>query len=322
MPDSTRPLIVVPGDDPPQIAGSPRLDELREYGDVELYEDRPPTQAEQLERVADATAIINSRGQVKWPDELLRQLPNLKMMTVCGIGTDSIDLDVARELGIVVSNIPGKTAPVVAEHAFALMNAISRRTSYLTTEMKAGRWPRLLATSLIGKTLGVVGTGNIGCEMIRLSKAIGMNVIAWSFHPAAKKAERLGFEYVELDDLLQQSDVVSVHVKLTDDSRNLIAHREIALMQPGSLLVNTARGAIVDSGALVTALNSDHLAGAALDVFDTEPIPADHPLLDCEQVVLTPHCADQTPEGIDLLNQGCVENVIAFFDGSPRNVVT
>ncbi len=322
MPNSTRPEIVIPGDDPPQIAGSPRLDELHQYGTVTLYEDRPETPAEQLERVADATAIINSRGQVKWSGELLRQLPNLKMITVCGIGTDSIDLDAARELDIVVSNIPGKTAPVVAEHAFALMNAISRRTSYLTSEMKAGRWPRLLAMSLMGKTLGVVGTGNIGCEMIRLSKAIGMRVIAWSFHPSDEKADQLGFEYVELDDLLHQSDVVSVHVKLTDDSRNLIAHRELALMQPGSMLVNTARGAIVNSDALATALNEDHLAGAALDVFDTEPIPANHPLLSCEQVVLTPHCADQTPEGIDLLNQGCVENVIAYFNGSPRNVVT
>ena len=314
--------IVIPGDEPPQLAGSPRLDQLREFGEVVLYDNRPDAETEQLRRVQDAIAIINSRGQVKWPGHLLRQLPKLKMITVCGIGTDAIDLGTARELGITVCNIPGKTAAVVAEHAFSLMLAISRRVAYLSSEMKAGRWPRILTTSLISKTLGVIGTGNIGSEMIRLSRAFGMNVVAWSFHPSEEKADRLGFQYVELDQLLRQSDAVSLHVKLTDDSRDLIGQRELALMKPGSLLINTARGAVVKSDALVASLQSGQLAGAGLDVFDIEPLPADHPILACEQVVLTPHNADQTPEGIDLLNQGCVENVMAFLNGKPQHVVT
>ncbi len=318
----TRSTIVVPGDDPPQITGSPRLDPLREYGEVVLYEDRPATAEEQIRRVRDADVIINSRGAVKWPGDVLRQLPKLKMMTVCGIGTDSIDLETARELGIVVSNIPGRTAPVVAEHAFCLMAAVSRRLAFQTAEMKAGRWTGKLATSLSGKMLGVIGTGNIGCEMISLSRSFGMDVIAWTYHPSPEKAQRLDFRYVELDRLLQHSDVVSLHVKLTGDSRRLIGRRELALMKPDSLLVNTARGAIVDTGALVEALESGHLGGAALDVYDTEPLPPDHPLLACEQVVLTPHNADQTPEGFDLLNAGCIENVIAFLEGKPQNVVT
>ena len=322
MSDSLQPIIVVPGDSPPQIAGSPQLDRLRGRGEIVVHDTRPQDDAEQLARVQHATAIINSRGQVKWPRALLNQLPNLKFITVCGIGTDSIDLEAARELNIVVSNIPGKTAPVVAEHALSLLCAIARRTSFLTSEMKQGRWPRLLATSLAGKTLGVVGTGNIGCQMIRLARAIGMQVIAWSFHPSGEKAERLGFKYVDLDELLQRSDAVSLHVKLTDDSRHLIGQREFALMKPGALLVNTARGAVVDTDALVAVLESGQLAAAALDVFDTEPLQADHALLNCQQVVLTPHCADQTPEGIDLLNQGCVDNVIAFLDGEPQNVVS
>jgi D-3-phosphoglycerate dehydrogenase len=287
-----------------------------------LYDNRPESADEQIRRVQHAEVIINTRGQVKWPGDVLRQLPKLRLATVCGIGTDAFDLDTARELGITVCNIPGRTAPVVAEHAFALMLALSRRTAWFTAAMKLGRWPRMLATSLVGKTLGVIGTGNIGCEMIRLSRGFGMNVVAWSFHPSEEKAERLGFAYVELDQLLNASDVVSLHIKLTDDSRALIGARELGLMKPGSLLVNTARGAVVDRDALIAALDSGHLAGAALDVFDVEPLPADDPLLECEHLVLTPHCADQTPEGIELLNTGCVDNVIAFLEGRPQNVVT
>ncbi len=319
---TTRPLIAIPADDPAQLQGSPRLDQLREYGEVVVYDDTPENDEEKVRRAEDAVALINSRSHVTWRGDVLRRLPKLKMFTVCGIGTDAVDLDVARELGIVVSNIPGKTAPVVAEHAYALMFAVSRRVAYQTVEMKAGRWGILLGTSLAGKTLGVVGTGDIGCEMIRLSRSFGMNVVAWSYHPSAEKAEKLDFRYVEFDDLLAQSDVVSVHVKLTDDSHHLIGEREISRMKPGGLLVNTARGPIVDTKALVAALTSGHLAGAALDVFETEPLSPDDPLLACEQVVLTPHSADQTPEGMDLLNEGCVDNVIAFLEGRPQNVVT
>jgi D-3-phosphoglycerate dehydrogenase len=175
---------------------------------------------------------------------------------------------------------------------------------------------------LRGKTLGIIGTGNIGAAMGQLGRAIGMNVIAWTFNPSPERAAQLGVRFVEMDELLRTSDVVSLHVKLTDDTRQLIGKRELALMKPGALLVNTARGAMVDTAALIDALNVGHLAGAAIDVFDIEPLPADHPLLACEQVILTPHNADQTPEGVDLLNEGAVDNVIAFLEGRPQNVVT
>jgi D-3-phosphoglycerate dehydrogenase len=127
---------------------------------------------------------------------------------------------------------------------------------------------------------------------------------------------------VEFDELLRTSDVVSLHVRLTDQSRGLIGRRELAMMKPGALLINTARGAVVDTPALVAALESGHLGGAGLDVFDAEPLPPDHPILRCQQVVLTPHHADQTPEGVEILNRGAVENVLAYLDGQPRNVVT
>lgn len=315
-------VIVVPGDDPVQIQGSPHLDRLRPYGEVRLYTDRPRSREDKLARARDAVCLMNTRGAVKWPAEDLRALPRLRMATVCGIGTDAFDLVAARELGIVISNIPGRTAPIVAEHAFGLMMAAAKRAHFQTAELKAGRWTRLDNVYLGGKTLGLVGTGNIGAVMGRLARALGMEVIAWTYHPTPERAASLGLRFVAFDELLRQSDVVSVHVKLTPESRGLIGARELALMKPGAILVNTARGAIVDTGALVDALRSGHLAGAALDVFDQEPLPRDHPLLAVEQVVLTPHNADQTPEGMDILNAGVVDNVIAFLEGRPQNVVT
>lgn len=317
-----KPVIVIPADEPVQIGDSPQLDRLREAAEVKLYRDRPASSEELVRRVQEADVMINSRGHVKWPAELLSQLPRLKMMSTCSIGTDSIDLQQATRQGVIVSNIPGRTAPVVAEHAFALMLALAKRTAFQTAELKAGRWTKRENMLLGGKTLGVIGTGAIGAATVRLARAIGMRVVAWTFHPTPQRAAELGVEFVELDELLSTSDVVSLHVRLTADSRHLIGREQLARMKPGALLVNTARGDVVDTQALIEALDSGHLGGAALDVFDVEPLPGDHPILRCEQVVLTPHAADQTPEGVELLNQGAVENVLAYLRGEPRNVVT
>jgi D-3-phosphoglycerate dehydrogenase len=265
--------------------------------------------------------MINSRGAVKWPGDVLRRLPQLKMISVCGIGTDAIDLETARALGILVCNIPGRTAPIVAEHALALMLAVARRCSFHTDALKRGRWAGPDNVYLRGKTLGIIGLGSIGAEMARLGQAIGMRVVAWTFHASPERSRNLGIQLISLDELLRTADVVSVHVKLTDQSRGLLGARELAFMKRGALLVNTARGAIVDTAALVAALDSGHLGGAGLDVFDAEPLPPDHPLLACEQVVLTPHNADQTPEGMDILNAGAVDNVIAYLEGRPQNRV-
>lgn len=320
MPDQLS--LVIPADHPTQMAGSPHLDRLKDRVTIRVFDDTPETGDEQVRRVGDAELMINSRGHLKWSGELLRRLPNLRMITTCSIGTDSIDLAAARELGIVVSNVPGRTAKIVAEHALALLLAAARRVAFQTAELKAGRWTSMDNVLLNGKTLGVVGTGSIGAAMIQLGKAIGMQVIAWTFHPTDERAKQLGVEFVELDQLLATADAVSLHVKLTEESRHLIGSRELALMKPGGLLVNTARGPVVDNAALVEALNSGHLGGAAIDVFETEPLPADDTILECEQVVLTPHAADQMPEGMDLLNGGAVDNVLAFLDGAPQNVVS
>lgn len=313
--------IVVPGDAPVQIAGSPHLEKLRPYGDVVLYDTRPASVAEKIARVQDAEVIMNTRGAVTWGEAEFSRLPKLKMITTCSIGTDMFDLDAAKARGIVICNQPGRTAPVVAEHIFGLMFAVAKRAAYFTAAMKNGGWPRLDNAMLQGKTLGIIGTGNTGAEMARLARAIGMEVIAWTFHPSVERGEQLGVRFVEWDALLETADVISLHVALTRDTEGLIGKAELAKMKKGVMLLNGARGAIVDTDALADALNRGQVGGAGIDVFEEEPTPSDHPLFACDQVVLTPHCADMTPEGVDLLNSGAVENVIAFLEGRTQNAV-
>ena len=316
-----KPIVAIPSDDPPQCQGSPWLAKLSERAEVRLFTDRPADFEEQIERVRGARAIINSRSYIQWQREAIERLPELGHITVCGIGTDSIDLVAARENGVKVSNIPGKTAPVVAEHSFALMWAIAKQVTWYMDSMRAGMWTKMDGMFLAGKTVGIIGTGNIGAEMARLCRAVGMDVIAWTFNPSDERAARLGVEFVEFSDLLARSDVISIHIQQTPESYHMIGEPELAMMKAGALLVNVARGPIVDEVALVNALNSGHLGGAALDVFEEEPLPENHPLLDCEHAILTPHIADMTPEGLDLLNQGVVENTLAFLNGTPQNIV-
>ena len=322
MSSTEKVTFVIPGDDPPQLQGSPHLERLKGYGEVVLHADRPSSIEEQIERVRDAQVIVNTRGTVLWRGDTIRQLPKLRMIATCSIGTDMIDIEDAAALGIVVSNQPGRTAAIVAEHIIGLMFAVAKRASFHTSELRAGRWTKMDSVFLQGKTLGIIGTGNVGKEVARLGGAMGMDVIAWTYNPSPERATDLGLSFVELDDLLRRSDVVSLHVRLTEDSREMIGRREFALMKRGSILINAGRGDLVDTDALVDALQSSHLGGAGLDVFDTEPLPADHPILSCDQVILTPHLADQTPEGVDLLNEGVVNNVIAFLEGHPQNVAT
>jgi D-3-phosphoglycerate dehydrogenase len=265
---------------------------------------------------------MNTRGGVTWGEEEFAQLPDLKMITSCSIGTDMFDLDAAKAHGVIICNQPGRTAPVVAEHMFGLMLAVSKRVVYLTTETKKGGWPRIDNRMLQGRTLGIIGTGAIGAEMARLARAIGMKVIAWTYNPSEKRAEELGVTFKSMDEVLSESDVISVHVKLTEDSRHMIGADQFAKMKPNSIFLNGARGAVADTDALVSALNSGHLMGAGIDVFEEEPTPPNHPLFACEHAILTPHCADMTPEGVDLLNGGAVDNVIAYLDGKPQNRVT
>jgi len=176
-------------------------------------------------------------------------------------------------------------------------------------------------TQLNGKTLGIVGTGSIGSRVARLARGIGMNVIAWTPHPSAEKEKTLGIKYVPFDDLLKSSDVVTIHLRLTNETRGMIGKREFSLMKPDAILVNTARAEIVEKDALIDALTTGRIVGAGLDVFHKEPIDKDDPLLRLDNVVRTPHSAGQTPEALDRGLEMAVENVSNFSSGKPTNVV-
>jgi D-3-phosphoglycerate dehydrogenase len=297
------------------------MDRLAERAEVRLFKDRVSDVEEQVGRAQGAVAIINSRSYVKWPEPVLARLPELRFITVAGIGADAIDLAAARKRGIAVSNLPGRTAPVVAEHAFGLMLAVAKRAAWYTDQLRQGRWVKKDLLLLQGKTVGVIGAGPIAQRFASLCRGIGMKVIGWTFHPSAERARQIGIDFVPLDELLQRSDVISLHLPLTDQSRRLIGRRELSMVKAGCVLINCGRGALVDEAALVEALNSGRLMGAGLDVYEQEPLPAGSAIAKCEQVILTPHVADMTPEGLELLNEGVVENVLAFLDGKPQNVV-
>lgn len=315
---SERVKIVVPGDNPPQIADSPALERLASRGEVVVYRDRPASDAEKLARVRDAEVILNSRSAITWREPDFAELPRLGLIATCSVGTDAIDLDAAKARGIVVSNQPGVNAPFVAEHMFGLMFAVAKQAAVQTAALKAGRWLLPTNAMLQGKRLGIVGTGAIGAEMARLGRAIGMEVVAWTYHPSPQRAAALGVAFLSLEELLETSDVVSLHVRLSPDSTGLIGAAQLALMKPTAILLNGARANVVDQAALVAALREERLFGAGIDVFAPEPVPADDPILSCERVVLTPHSADQTPEAVVATNEAAVDNIIAFLDGNPR----
>ena len=310
--------IVIPGDKPVQIAGSPHLERLAPWGEVVVHRDWPASVEEKLARVEGARVILNSRSTVTWREADFQHLPALRMIATCSVGTDAIDLDAARARGIVVSNQPGVNASFVAEHMFGLMFAVAKQAAAQTAALKGGHWLVPDNMMLKGKRLGVVGTGAIGSEMARLARAVGMEVVAWTFNPSAERAAERGLRYLPLDELLETSDVVSLHVRLSEATAGLIDARALARMKPSVILLNGARGAVVDHLALVEALNAGRLFGAGLDVFPQEPLPPDDPIRGCEQVVLTPHAADQTREARDATNRAAVDNIIAFLEGNPR----
>ena len=312
------PLVVVPGDDPEQIANAPALQRLEGKTRARVFKTRPKSLEDKWERVHDADIILNSRGSITWREDDFQQLPNLKLIATCSVGTDSIDLIAARERGIVVSNQPGVNARFVAEHMFGLMFAVAKNAAEQTALLRQGLWQPTQNIMLQGKQLGVVGTGAIGAEMARLGRSIGMDVVAWSFNPNAEREAELGVRFVSFEALLRESHVVSLHVRLSDDSRGLIGAEQFALMRPDAILLNGARGPVVDTPALTQALTDGRLFGAGIDVFDEEPVPANLALLQCPRLIMTPHAADQTPEAVVATNEGAVTNILAFLEGAPK----
>ena len=253
--------------------------------------------AELTDAIAAADAVL-VRSATQITRESLARANGLKVIGRAGVGVDTIDVDAATERGIAVLTAPAGNTISAAELAFALTLALARRVSAADRSMKAGQWDRksFSGSELYGKTLGLIGAGRIGGEVAKRARAFGMQVIAFDPFLIAERALALGIERAELDDVLRRADVVSLHVPLTDATSGLLGDRELGLMKPTAVIVNAARGGVVREDSLVRALKEKRIAGAALDVFEQEPLPADHPLRSLENVVLTPHLGASTAE--------------------------
>lgn len=303
-----------------QALDGARSTRLAEVAELEVHTGAPGNLSEFVQRIGDAEALILGWGL---PVEVMREATNLELIAFTGIGAGNfVDLDEATRRGITVCNTPGYADHTVAEHALAAMLAVSRNLARLDRDLRRGHWNQSLpGLELRGKSLGLVGFGGIGARLAELARGIGMDVRAWTRNPSAERARRHAIEFVELESVLRASDVISVHVALTDETRNLLDAEALAITKPGVLLVNTARGEIIDEDALLDALRRGHVAGAAIDVFHTEPLPPDHPLLDIDSVLLTPHVAFNTPEATLALLDISIDNVVQYFRGNPVNVV-
>jgi len=311
------PRIVVPDDSPPVLGNSLAWQGFDGRESISYFDSLPGAEDRLLSRIDGAEVVINIRSSTRFTAAVFERAPQLRLLSIWGTGTDNVDLAAAAQHGVTVTNTPGVAATSIAEHALALMLAVARSIPRLDAQTRAGGWPRGQMTQLHGKTLGIIGLGAIGRKFARLGEGTGMRVIAWTMHPDPA----LGFTLVDLDDLLQASDVVSLHLRLSDQTRGFLGARELALMKPTAILVNTARGPIVDEAALLDALRSNRLAGAGLDVFDTEPLPSGHALFGMSNVVLTPHTAGVTAEALEAGLQMALDNVRNFLAGRPTNVV-
>lgn len=269
----------------------------------------------------DALAV---RSATKVTAKLLEKASRLRVIGRAGVGVDNVDLDAATRRGVVVMNTPGGSSITVAELALSMILALSRHVPAATASVKAGKWEkkRFQGHELAGKTLGVVGIGNIGSVLVDRALAMKMRVVAYDPFISAEAAAKLGVERVELDALWAQADVVSLHVPLTEQTRNLVDAKVLARMKKGALLVNCARGGIVDERALADALASGHLGGAALDVFEQEPPPADHPLFGLDGFVATPHIGASTEEAQSAVAVAVAEQLAAYLNhGVVKNAV-
>jgi D-3-phosphoglycerate dehydrogenase len=252
---------------------------------------------------------------------VLEALPKLRILSILGTGTDNVDLAAATERGIAVTNTPGASTVSVAELALGLVFAVARHIPLADRKVREGVWYHREAMELRSKTLGVVGLGLIGQEVARLAGALGLRVIAWSYTHDPERAERCGAELVELDELLSQADIISLHLRAAPEAEGLIGRRELGLMKPSAILINTARASLVDQGVLIEALKEGRITGAGFDTFWQEPVPEDSPLLELESFVLSPHVGWVTHEASARLRKMPVDNIIAFLEGDPVHVV-
>jgi phosphoglycerate dehydrogenase-like enzyme len=291
-----------------------------ERGDVDVFDDHVADPDALVERLARYDVVVLMRERTAFPAEVIDRLPALRLIVSTGRRNASVDVAAARARGIPVC---GTDSPVHApsELTWALILGLSRHLVTEATNVATGGWLTTVGRDVEGATLGIIGLGRIGTQVAAVGRAFGMHVLAWSPRLTAERAAAAGASAVPLDRLLEESDVVTVHVPLNDGTRGLLSAAELARMKADALLVNTSRGPVVDEGALLMALHDGRLGGVGLDVFDEEPLSVDHPLRTAPRTLLTPHAGYVTERVYRTFYTGVVEDILAFLDGKPIRVL-
>jgi phosphoglycerate dehydrogenase-like enzyme len=273
--------------------------------------------------LADSEIVAAMRERTAFPRSIVERLPKLKLLITTGMRNASFDMAALRDRGVTVCGTggPGGGNEDTAELAWGLILGAARRIAEDHAFMRHGGWQARIGHRVAGKTLGLLGLGRLGSAVARVGVAFGMKAIAWSQNLTAEKAAEQGVERVEKDELFRRSDILSVHLVLSDRSRGLVGAREIGLMKPTSILVNTSRGPICDTAAVIEALKGGRLAYAGFDVYDQEPLPLNHPLRTAPNVILTPHIGYVTEENYRSSYPQIVENILGYLDGKPIRVI-
>jgi phosphoglycerate dehydrogenase-like enzyme len=305
-------------DDFEQIANTvPAYGKLKERTDVAVFRERLDTSERIVAALRDFDAILLMRERTRLSDNEYRQLPKLKFISQTGRTSVHLDLPSASKHGIAVAGTPADNGSSTKELTIALILALLRKIPQVAGRMRTESWPPITGRILESKTVGILGFGRIGKEVGRILKAFNTRVLAYSRTLTAERASEIGAESVSMETLLRESDIVSIHINLNTQTRGIIGEKEFGLMKPGALLVNTARGPIVSEPAMIKALESGHLGGVALDVFDIEPLPMDHPLRRFEHAILLSHRGYATVEILSERYEQALTNILDFIDRKP-----
>ena len=289
---------------------------------VVAFRDHVHREDELISRLEEFDVVMRIRERTEFPSSVLRRLPRLRLLLASGMrNARSIDLKVTDELGITVCTTDAVHQTTV-EVTWALILSLFRRIPQETSSLRAGGWQTGVGSGLAGKTLGVIGLGNMGIPVSQVAKLFGMNVVAWSRNLTPERAASHGVMAVNKAELLSTSDVVTLHLPLTDETEGIVGAADIGLMKRGAFFINTSRPQLVDEGALVRALSSGAIGGAGLDVFNIEPLPLDHPFRTLPNVVATPHIGFVTSKNMDQFYRQSLENLLAYRAGRPINVIT
>jgi phosphoglycerate dehydrogenase-like enzyme len=293
---------------------------VRQRFTVDVVHERLADERAVISRLAESAVVVAMRERTAFPASVLTALPTLRLLVTTGMRNAAIDLPAATSRGITVCGTSG-SGNSVPELTIGMMIALTRNIVAEDAAVRAGRWQQHIGPGLAGSTLGVVGLGRLGVPVARLAQAFGMQAIAWSPNLTEERAAQHGVRAVSKAELFAESDIVTIHMPLSERSRGLVGAAEFATMKPSAYLINTSRGPIVDEGALGQALRDRRIAGAGLDVYDVEPLPADHPLLSAPNTLLLPHIGYVTTDGYRTWFAQVVEDILAWSDGRPVRVL-